>query len=300
MVLAIVSLLAFAARSPDAEGGFSLGGDAVAIIEVRGAIQGGEGGGFSGGAFSDRIVRHVRRAQQDPSVKAIVLRVDSPGGAVTASDEIYREILRTRQEHHKVVVASFGELAASGGYYVSAAADKIVTSPTTITGSIGVISAIPDFQELLEKVGVKIQVIKSGAHKDETSGFRSMTEEERAIWQDMTNEMYDRFVEVVAQGRNMEPANVRKLADGRVYSGRQAVANGLADQLGDLQDAIQLAGEMSGIKGKPRMVRYAEPGFLDLFSGSLGTLLRQRYPWSDIWPLERPATLYYRYVGPQE
>ncbi|MBI4497448.1 MAG: signal peptide peptidase SppA [Chloroflexi bacterium] len=250
-------------------GGLALGRNGVALIHVVGAIQTGEGGGLLApeGAFSGRITSQLRRAQRDASVRAVVLRVDSPGGGVTASDEIRNEVLRTRTEHGKPVVVSMGSLAASGGYYVSAPADRILANPTTITGSIGVITVIPNIQGLLEKVGIETDVLTTGPHKDMTSGLRPLSEADRQILQGVIDDSYERFVQVVAEGRGMEAARVQELADGRIFSGRQAQEAGLVDDLGDLPEAITLAGTLAGITGRPRVIEY-DRGFRLGLSGA--------------------------------
>ncbi len=273
-------------------------GDAVAVIRISGTIQGGSGGGLfsAGGAYSDTIVGHLRQAAASRSVKAIVLRVDSPGGGVTATDEIYNEIIKTKGEG-KIVVTSMGSLAASGGYYVCAAADRIVASPTTLTGSIGVISIAPSFDELLKKLGIRTQVFRSGIHKDQSSGLRPMTDEEERIWQAIIDDAYGRFVNVVAEGRRMDVNRVRELADGRVYTATQAREAGLIDEFGDLEEAIELAAEMAGIEGKPRLIEYERRG---LWDSLLGYVFRPS-PMSEIEELlglHRQATLQYLYVGP--
>lgn len=231
---------------------------AVGVVRVSGVIRGGDGGGRMGGqgAFSERIAKWLRQAQKDNTVKAVVLRVDSPGGGVTASDEIYEEVVRTKTEYHKPVVVSMGSLAASGGYYISAPADRIFANPTTITGSIGVITMVPNYQDLMEKVGVKANVVKTGPYKDMASAFRPFTEEDQALLQGVLDDSYYRFVDIVSEGRNLDRATVRELADGRIYTGRQAKTVGLVDEFGSLQDAIDHAGELAGIHGTPRTVEY--------------------------------------------
>lgn len=260
-----------------------LGGDAVAVVYVEGAIQSGEGGGLfsSGGAYSDQIIRWLRRAQQDSSVKAVVLRVDSPGGAVTASDELHNALVKLKEV--KPVVASFGGLAASGGYYISAPANRILANETSITGSIGVVTLIPNVQGLMEKLGIQTYVLTSGAHKDDTSGLRPLTEEGRAILQGVIDESYQRFVSVVSRGRGLSETKVRELADGRIYTGRQAKEAGLVDELGDLPEAIAAAAELGGVRGEPRVIRYRSGGF---FSGA-GAMLHQ---WLGLPSLPIPST----------
>ena len=278
-------------------GGDSMGmGDAVAIVRVEGAIASGErSAGYASGAFSEEIIKHLEWAEADASVKAIVLRINSPGGGVVASNEIYERLL----EIDKLIVASMGEMAASGGYYVACAADKIVANPATMTGSIGVISQIVELDELMKKLGVEVIVVKSGAYKD-TGGFhRDMTDEERALFRAMIDEVYQSFVQIVVQGRGLPEEKVRELADGRVYTGLQAQQLGLVDELGNLPRAIELAAEMGGIEGKPRLVEYRrrEPSLLDLLFG----VVFPAQPFSgilDLLELEAVPSLQFRYVGP--
>lgn len=263
----------------------------------RGGIQGGEGGGVlsTDGAYADRIIRWLRRAETDRSVKAVVLRVDSPGGGVTASDEIHNAVVKLKAQ--KPVVASFGSLAASGGYYISAPANKIVSNETSLTGSIGVISVVPNMKGLLEKLGVEMYIFTSGQHKDETAGLRPLTEEDKQVLQWIVDESYRRFVTVVAGGRNLPEARVRTLADGRVYTGRQAKDASLVDQLGDLPEAIDLAAELGGIKGSPRIVRYRSGGLLSGGASNLLGLL----PLTGLAPGaggQSPFSLQYRYLVP--
>ncbi|MBI4497977.1 MAG: signal peptide peptidase SppA [Chloroflexi bacterium] len=233
---------------------------AVAVVRVTGVIRAGRDGGRlvgAGTAASERITGWLRAAQRDDAVRAIVLRVDSPGGSVTASDEIYTEVRHTREQYGKPVVVSMGSVAASGGYYISVPANRIVANPTTLTGSIGVITMIPNYQELLQKIGVQASVLKTGPFKDLTSGLRPLTDQDRAVLQAVLDDSYQRFVEVVAQGRGLAPDRVRELADGRVFTARQAKDLGLVDDLGDLHEAIAAAGRMVGLGDTPRTVEYA-------------------------------------------
>jgi protease-4 len=244
-------------------------GPAVAEIDINGTITSGQAGLFDTGpvAASGDIVPVIRRAAEDADVRAILLRVNSPGGSVVASDEIYHALKLSG----KPVVVSMGELAASGGYYVSMAGQWIVANPNTLTGSIGVISEFPEAQGLLDKLGIMVTVIKSGENKDLGSMYRPMTPEEQALWQSVIDETYDSFVQVVAEGRKLPADKVRGLADGRVYTGRQALANGLIDSLGYEEDAIAKAASLGGITGTPRVIRYA-PGvsLAALLTGRLG------------------------------
>lgn len=242
-------------------------GDAVGIVPVEGVIVSGKPTGImeQGLAYSDLIVDFIRRADENKSIKAILLRVNSPGGSVVASNEIYNAL----REVEKPLVVSMGEMAASGGYYVSCAADKIVAHPDTMTGSIGVIAQVIHMHEMMDKIGMEVTTIKSGLYKDEGSPFREMTEEEKKIWQDIIDEAYQEFVEIVAEGRHLPKEEVRKLADGRIYTGRQAHKLALVDELGDFSSALELASELGGIEGKPRVIEYRrQPSFLEMFLGS--------------------------------
>jgi protease IV len=223
--------------------GPSLGGDRVALVEVEGVI-----------IDAERVVRELERQAENPSVRAVVVRIQSPGGVVAPTQEIYAAIGRVR-EQGKPVVASMGSVAASGGYYLAAAADRIVANPGTLTGSIGVIMQLAEVQELLKRVGVHYETIKAGRYKDIGSFGRALTPEERVILQGLLDDMYDQFVDAVARGRHLGRPAVLAVADGRIYSGRRAKELGLVDQLGSLDDAVRLAGELAGISGKPRVLR---------------------------------------------
>ena len=213
------------------------GGEQVGVVEVRGII-----------ADSQETIRQLRRFREDENIKAIVLRVDSPGGVVGPSQEIYREVEKTRQV--KKVVASMGAVAASGGYYVVASADGIIANPGTITGSIGVIMEYTNFKELLSKIGLAPVVIKSGEFKDTGSPVRDITPEEEKYLQAFVTELHEQFVAAIADGRKMDIETVRQLADGRIYTGADAKSLGLVDRIGNLEDAVQWAGQLAGIKGE--------------------------------------------------
>jgi protease-4 len=275
-------------------------GDAVAIVYVEGPIMMGKADsefGSSGIAYSETIVKHLHGAQKDAAVKAVVLRIESPGGSVVASREIYDAIVTARAAG-KPVIASFGEVAASGGYYISAAADKIYAHPATMTGSIGVISVLPNLEGLTEKLGVKMVVVKSGPHKDESYGFRDLTPEERAIWQKLIDEAYTDFVDIVAQGRRLDAARVRQLADGRIYTGKQAKQAGLVDELGNLDAAVDAAAKMAKISGTPRRVEFRNrPGFFDLFASSAAPNWGTR-ELADLFALRQWGRVMYLYVAP--
>ena len=213
----------------------------VGVVKVEGVIS-----------DTHDIIEHLNQFDKDDSIKAIVLRIDSPGGGVAASQEIYAAVVDIKKK--KKVVASMGSLAASGGYMIACAADKIVANPGTITGSISAIMHFANVEELLKKVGLKASVVKSGKYKDIGSPVREMTSEEKKLLQELVDDIYDQFLDMVAQNRNIPKENVRDIADGRVFTGRQAHKLGLVDYLGDIGYAVTLAGEMSGIKGKPEVV----------------------------------------------
>lgn len=233
-------------------------GGAVAVIEVKGVIVSGSGGnslGAQGRTYAQDVIKDLDKALANPDVKAIVLEVDSPGGSVVASADIYHAL----QASPKPVVTSMGEVAASGGYYIACATRHIVVRRDTITGSIGVIWQFSNAERLLKALGVEFQIIKSGKHKDEGGLHRPLTAEEMAMYQAIVDEAYGDFVGVVARGRNMAEERVRALADGRIFSGRQALSLGLADSEGNLDKAIEIAAELGGIQGKPRIVRFPKP-----------------------------------------
>jgi len=241
-------------------------GDKVALVRIEGPI-----------IDSKSPIDEIKEYVKDPSVKAIVLRVDSPGGAVAPSQEIYEEVRKAVAK--KKIVVSMGSLAASGGYYISAPASRIVANPGTLTGSIGVIMEIPNLEGLMNKVGVKTEVIKSGRHKDIASVFRGIGREEREILQGVLDDVHDQFIKAVAEGRKMLPDQVRKLADGRIFTGNQAVGMGLVDELGNLEDAIKVAAKLSGIKGEPDVVSKKEKfSLMDIVRGNLPKELSDLFP----------------------
>ncbi len=236
----------------DRMGGTS--GPNVGIVELTGEIR-----------DAAPLVESLETLRKDASVVAVVLRIDSPGGGVAPSQELYDEVARLRDA--KPVVASLGNIAASGGYYVAAATTTIVAAPGTLTGSIGVIMEFRQFQSLAEKIGFSESVVKSGLYKDIGQPLRPMTDGERTLLQGMVDDVYGQFVDAVAAGRKLEPARVRELADGRLYSGAQAKAVGLVDELGGLTTAVQLAWEKGGQTGEPHVQRTRKswrPWWLDM------------------------------------
>ncbi|MFO7666114.1 MAG: signal peptide peptidase SppA [Desulfobacterales bacterium] len=227
-------------------------GEKVGVVEISGVIT-----------EARDTIRNIRKYREDDSIKAIVLRIDSPGGVVGPAQEIYREVRKTVGE--KKIIASMGAVAASGGYYVAAGTDGIMANPGTITGSIGVIIGYTNFEEILKKIGLYPVVVKSGEYKDMGSPVRKMTEKEKKLLQDFVDSTHRQFVAAVAEGRKMDPAKVRSVADGRIITGEDAKSLGLVDRLGNIEDAIEWAGRMGGIKGKISAVysRKAKISFLD-------------------------------------
>ena len=219
------------------------GEDKVAVIRVEGVI-----------VDAQATVGELKKFGEIPSVKAIVLRIDSPGGGVVPSQEIHDAVRRLRAKHSKTVVASMGTVAASGGYYIAAATDRIMANPGTLTGSIGVIMELANVEGLLKKIGVESVVVKSGEHKDIGSPFRQMSEQDRRILQGVMDDVHAQFIEAVAEGRSLKVGDVKSLADGRIFTGRQAKDQKLVDELGDLDDAVKLAAELAGIEGEPKVV----------------------------------------------
>ncbi|NOY65110.1 MAG: signal peptide peptidase SppA [Nitrospirae bacterium] len=231
--------------------------DRVAIVRIEGTIVG-----------SQSVIDQLKEYSKDPSVKAVVLRINSPGGAVAPSQEIFEEVKKLRE--NKPVVVSMGALAASGGYYISAPATKIYANPGTITGSIGVIMEIPNLKGLMDKVGIKTEVIKSGKHKDLASVFRGIGEEERKILQGVLDDVHDQFIKAVAEGRKLPYDKVKSIADGRIFTGRQAKEIGLVDEIGNIEDAIREAARLGGIEGEPHIVEKEEkPSILDYLTGKV-------------------------------
>lgn len=244
-------------------------GDKVALVHVEGVITSGRGSGGllgDGSAGSEYIVGLLERARKDDSVKSLVVRINSPGGSAAGSQEIYREISKVRRSGKKVTV-SMGDVAASGGYYIASAADRIYAGPATLTGSIGVIMGTADVHELLGKLGIDLGSIKSGKYKDMGTFTRPMTPDEQRIAKDLIGDVFDQFVTDVGKGRKLDKNEVRKLADGRVYTGRQALKLRLVDRLGGLQDALRAAADDAGIKGEFGVVEYDRGGLFDLLFG---------------------------------
>ncbi|MDY6823295.1 MAG: signal peptide peptidase SppA [Thermodesulfobacteriota bacterium] len=236
IVLAFMTIMSSLFVVSSQKPGFDLG-EKVGVVEINGVIH-----------SSRYVLEDLKRFRETPSIKAIVVRINSPGGAVGPSQEIYREIEKTLE--NKTVVASMGSIAASGGYYIASAADTIMANPGTLTGSIGVIMSYTNLQELLKKIGLAPVVIKSGEYKDMASPVNELEPDEKAILQSFTDDIHQQFIADVARGRNMAVSTVAELADGRIYTGKKAKALGLVDQFGNLADAVEMAGRKAGIKGK--------------------------------------------------
>ena len=225
-------------------------GEKVGVVEINGAI-----------VDSRTVIEQIKNFRNQDAIKAIVIRINSPGGAVAPSQEIFTEIMRTRD--YKRVIASMGTVAASGGYYIAAAADGVVANPGTLTGSIGVIMGYTNFEKLLDKIGLLPVVIKSGPYKDVGSPARHMTDEERALLQEVVSKIHHQFIRAIAEGRKLEVSQVKLIADGRILSGEQAKDLGLVDRIGNFEDALKWAGELGGIQGEVVPV-YAEDKKLSL------------------------------------
>ena len=264
-VFGIVLLLALFASGAYLSARLLLGGRVpgltkkrVAVLPVIGVIN-----------SERRFVEDLNRFREDPSVKAFVLEIRSPGGAVGPSQAIYGELQRLRREDDRPLIAWIGDVGASGGYYVALPADSIFALPGSITGSIGVIMQFPNAEELLRKVGVELEVVKSGRLKDIGSPARDLSEEERQVLQGLVDDVWNQFVEAVVLGRDLSRARVEELADGRVYSGESARDEGLVDRLGTLEDALDAAGRMAGLGENPHTVRPTQEkvGLLELLGG---------------------------------
>lgn len=260
--------IGFARPVEDPYGG---SGSKIALVRVEGVIVSGRhdiSPLYGSVAASETIVEQLDRATERSSVVAVLLQVNSPGGGVVPSDQIYRAVRRV-QEAGKPVVVAMGETAASGGYYISASADHIVANPHTTTGSIGVIMTILNVEDLYDKLGLEEEVIKSAQHKDMGSSTRPLSEEEREILQALVDETYEAFVKIVAEGREMPLEEVRALADGRIYSGQSAWDNGLVDELGGTLEAVAAARELSGAPDA-RLVAPPEPSLMEILLGAIG------------------------------
>ncbi len=253
-VLGLFAISIFALMSGRAGSGFGVG-DRIAVVPIEGAI---------GSEMAKDVNRYLKQYAEDDRVKAIILRIDSPGGAVAPSQEIYREVVRAREEGKKKIVVSMGSVAASGGYYIACPADVIFANPGTITGSIGVISEFVNYKELAEWAKLKTVTFKTGEFKDTGSPTRDLTENDKKYFQSLIQEMYGQFVTAVFNGRKgrgtvgqelSDEAKVKALADGRVFTGQTGKQNGLVDEIGNFEDAIRHTAKLVGIKGEPQLVQ---------------------------------------------
>jgi len=248
--------------------------DKIGLIRIEGPIM-----------DSKDAVDEIKEYAKDSSIKAILLRIDSPGGAVAPSQEIYSEVKKTLAK--KKVIVSMGSIAASGGYYIAAPSTRIIANPGTLTGSIGVIMEIPNLEGLMNKIGIRTEVIKSGRNKDIGSMFRTMKKEERELLQGLMDNVHEQFIRAVAEGRKKNIEDVREIADGRVFTGEQAVANGLVDELGTLEDATKVAAKLAGITGEPEVVSKKDK--ISVFD-----VLRNKIPkeLTDVFPTVKMKYLY--------
>jgi len=238
----------------------SLFSEKIGVIQIEGRIS-----------DSRVITSQLVKFKKDKGIKAIILRINSPGGGVGPTQEIYREVIKAGKT--KKVIASMGSVAASGGYYIASAADKIVANPGTITGSIGVLMEFVRLEDLLNKIGVNLEVLKSGEFKDIGSPHRKLTAQERELLNALVADIQKQFVKDVATGRNLSVEEVQKIADGRIFSGAQAKELGLVDVLGNFQDTVEIAKDMAGIKGEVTLV-YSKRGKLPLWDLLLETATR--------------------------
>lgn len=275
LALVVVPLLVIALKGSQPGPGLNKrvsSGETIGVIYVEGPIIGGSGGtgifGETSVAGSEDLMKQLKEAREDSGIKAVLIRINSPGGSAPASQEIGDEIDALKKTGKKVVV-SMGDVAASGGYWLAAKADKIIANPATMTGSIGVIMETQNLAGLFGKLGIGTETIKSGPLKDIGSPSRQMTPEERQILQGMVNDIYEQFLDVVASGRKMDREKVRKLADGRIFTGRQAKQLGLVDELGNFNYAIRYTAKLAGIEGEPTLREFGVRNpFSLLFTGS--------------------------------
>ncbi len=245
MIIVAISFFAFASALKRDGGEFVSGGsgDKIAIVEINDVI-----------VSSEKTVEQIKKFREDKSIKAIILRVNTPGGGVAASQEIYEEVKKTR-DSGKIIVVSMGSIAASGGYYIAVGSSLIIANPGTLTGSIGVIAQFISIKDLAEKLGINQTTIKSGSLKDAGSPFKTMNDSDKAYFQDVVDNSFGQFLDVVSKERKMDKQTLLQYANGRVFTGLQAKEYGLIDSLGTFEDAIRITGKMAGIEGEPRIVR---------------------------------------------
>jgi protease-4 len=277
LVLGITMIIVLKIFSPSSNLPFSA---KIGVIPIEGTIL-----------TSQAVTAQLVKFEKDKSIKAVILRINSPGGAVGPTQEIYREVQKTVET--KKVVASLGGVAASGGYYIAAAAKKIVANPGTITGSIGVLMEFVRFEELLKKIGVKLEVLKSGEFKDIGSPHRKLTDRDKELLSALITDIQKQFVEAVASGRNLTLEKTHEIADGRIFSGARAKELGLVDVLGNFQDAVEIAKNMAGIKGDVTLVypKKSKLELWDLFFDSAADSVIKRIH-------EMKTRIEYRWNGP--
>jgi len=259
LVFVAISFIIFASAIKRGGGEYisSGSGDKIAIVEINDVIM-----------DSEKPVEQIKKFREDKSIKAIILRINSPGGGVAASQEIYEEVKRTR-DSGKIIVVSMGSIAASGGYYIAVGSSLIIANPGTITGSIGVIAQFISIKDLAEKLGITQTTIKSGSLKDAGSPFKQMNDSDKAYFQDVVDNSFMQFLDVVAAERKMDKETLKQYANGRVFTGLQAKEYGLIDSLGTFEDAIRITSKMAGIEGEPRIVR--EKKQFSIFEELLGS-----------------------------
>ncbi len=266
LILVMLAVGLFMQTRPTRTPGSRFGPDRIALIRIEGIIAGGRGGASFLGAVAgaEDVIQQISVAKEDPQVKAVVLRINSPGGTPAASEEIGREVEKLAKTQ-KPVVASLGDTAASGAYWVACQADRIVANATTTTGSIGVITQINSYEEMFEKIGIDTTIIKSGEYKDLGTTSRDPSEEEIEILQLLVDDIFERFVDTVAKGRDMEIERVMALSDGRIFTGRQALELGLVDDIGNLLEALDIAAGEAGIIGPYTIKEYRRTTVWDMF-----------------------------------
>lgn len=258
----------------------SEGSPEIALLDVYGTISDEAAAGPLAAASSSNanaLIKAIREARKD-NVKAILLHINSPGGTAAASQAVYSELMRTRKETDIKIVASLGDVAASGGYYVASAAHHIMANPASLTGSIGVIVQTQNISPLLDRVGVETNTIKSGQFKDILSPFRDTSTNERELLQTIVMDSYQQFLEAIVAGRNISLETLRPLADGRIFTGRQAQEVNLVDSLGNSYDALKKTAELAGIRGEPSVRNYTSPTLRDSLGLFLSSSLQQWIP----------------------
>ena len=277
-------------------------GPKILLIDIDGSLSDLASPRAFGLGERENMVSRVRaqldRADEDGAIRAIILRINSPGGSAAASELVYSEILRFKEKHEVPVIAQLMGVAASGGYYVAMSADTVRALPTTVTGSIGVIFSGVSLSGLMEKVGIENQTLTTGSYKDAGSPLRRMSEDERAQLASVLDALYARFLEVVAAGRpDLSPEEIRSLADGRIYSAAQAEANGLIDAVGDLPGAVEVAEKRAGIETS-RVVAYGRPGeWRENLYSMRAEPAPSASPWAVFGPVSEPGFLYLWWPG---